>query len=166
MYNLKSEQLVKLPIKEVFSFFERPENLSLITPNWLSFEILSPEPLIMKSGAIFDYKIKIALFSNKWKTLITEYEPPYKFVDVQAKGPYKTWIHTHSFEETSEGTIVRDHVDYDLYGGFAGSIVNETFIKHSLKNIFNYRTKAINRLLSPINENNSFLNKNQPVIQY
>ena len=95
MYNLRMEQLIKLPIQKVFSFFEKPENLTLITPNWLSFKILSTEPLIMKNGAVFDYKIKIFLFSNKWRTLITSYAPPYKFVDSQVKGPYKTWIHSH-----------------------------------------------------------------------
>jgi ligand-binding SRPBCC domain-containing protein len=164
MYNLKSEQLINLPIEKVFSFFERPENLSLITPNWLKFEILTPEPLTMKSGAIFDYKIKIFIFPSSWKTLITDYNPPYKFVDVQAKGPYKKWIHTHTFEETKEGTIVRDNVDYDIYGGKLGALINEIYIKHSLRSIFNYRVKAIERHLSPKKLNSKF-EQNEPLIQ-
>ena len=64
MFNIKSEQKINLPIEKVFSFFERPENLSLITPSWLKFNIITPEPLTMKSGAIFDYKVVLFSFDK------------------------------------------------------------------------------------------------------
>ncbi|MBL1214612.1 MAG: SRPBCC family protein [Ignavibacteriae bacterium] len=165
MFNIKSEQIIKLPIEKVFSFFERPENLSLITPKWLKFNILTPEPLVMKSGAIFDYQIKIFGIPNRWKTLITDYDPPYKFVDEQAKGPYKKWIHTHTFEKIEGGTLVTDNVDYDLYGGAAAKIINEIYIKHSVKSIFTYRSKVLNEILTPELSDSLLVSENQVIVQ-
>ena len=36
------------------------------------------------------------------------------FVHQQLSGPYKSWIHTHWFEQTVDGTDVEDEVVYEL----------------------------------------------------
>ena len=59
MFTLKKTQIINAPIKEVFPFFENPENLEKITPTDLGFMIKTPKPLEMKEGAIFDYTIKL-----------------------------------------------------------------------------------------------------------
>lgn len=146
MYNLHREQIVNKPLDEVFAFFEKPENLEVITPPWMKFKIKTPLPLIMKIGAEFDYKIILLGIPLKWKTIITEYEPPYKFIDEQKKGPYKLWVHTHTFEAVGDKTKIIDSVDYNLSGGMLGGIINKIYISRNLKAIFDYRTVAIKKI--------------------
>ena len=87
VFKLKTKQFISKPLEEVFSFFSRPENLVEITPAKLHFKILTPSPVEMKQGAVIDYTIQLAKVPIHWRSLITTYEPPFKFVDEQIKGP-------------------------------------------------------------------------------
>lgn len=139
MFEFNQQQIINAPIEKVFSFFQQPENLSKTTPAWLNFKILTPLPLTMKEGAIFEYEIKLFGFRFLWKTLISKYKPLELFVDEQNKGPYKKWVHTHSFVEINGKVIMHDHISYDLFGGPLKYLLNKIFIKRSIKNIFKFR---------------------------
>lgn len=144
VHDLICEQLVSAGIEEVFAFFDRPENLAVITPPSLGFVVLTPSPITMKQGALIDYTVRgLPGLRMRWTTLISCYEPPFKFVDEQLKGPYSFWHHTHTFEETGEGTVIRDHVRYVLPFGPLGEIAHALFVKRQLEGIFAYRQKVI-----------------------
>ena len=97
VYSLHYKLKINRPIKEVFDFFSKPENLATITPKKLDFTILTPTPIKMMKGQIIDYTIRLIVFKIHWRTLITEYEPAYSFIDQQIKGPYNIWHHEHLF---------------------------------------------------------------------
>ncbi len=143
IYHLNREQLVKKPLDEVFKYFSKPENLARITPDALSFKILTPGPVIMKEGAIIDYTVSPFGVPLHWRTYISSYDPPRKFVDEQLSGPYKFWHHTHSFKATDDGTIIRDEVRYVLPFGTLGRIVHWLFVKNQIEKIFCFRAKII-----------------------
>lgn len=143
VYTLKRKQKVKRPLKEVFNFFDRPENLSKLTPDALGFKILTPPPIVMKEGALIDYTVKVMGINIHWRTLISTYDPPDKFVDEQLKGPYSFWHHTHRFKEIPEGTSIEDEVHYALPFGIIGRLVHSLFVKRQLKKIFDYRSRTI-----------------------
>jgi uncharacterized protein (TIGR01777 family) len=140
---LSREQLIRRPRAEVFEFFSRPENLSRVTPPKLGFEILTPSPIVMKEGALIDYQIHLLGAPVRWRTMITEFDPPRRFVDQQLTGPYSFWHHTHEFEETPEGTLVRDTVRYALPLGALGAAVAGSYVASDLEEIFRYRRKVI-----------------------
>lgn len=142
MFIFEQEQIINQPLSRLFRFFERPENLSKLTPHWLSFKITTKLPLEMKQGAEFEYTISLFGIPMKWKTLIAKYSPPNIFIDEQVKGPYKKWVHTHSFVEIKGRVIMKDRVEYDLYGGFLKYIIN-IIVGLSIKKIFNYRKISI-----------------------
>ncbi len=150
MFIFEQEQIINQPVSKIFSFFEKPENLSKLTPNWLRFNIKTKLPLGMKQGAEFEYTITIFGISMKWKTLISKYSPPNFFIDEQVKGPYKRWVHTHSFKEINGNVIIGDRVEYDLYGGFLKYIIN-IFVGLSVNKIFNYRKISIEKEFSDKN---------------
>ena len=140
LYTLNKEQVISKNISEVFDFFSKPENLSTITPPKMNFQILTPSPINMKKGALIDYTINIMFISMRWRTLITEYDPPYLFIDAQIKGPYSIWHHTHTFTKINEKeTLIKDIVLYSIPLGFIGRVVHWIYIKRDLEKIFSYR---------------------------
>lgn len=147
VYSLDQQQLVRRPLSEVFGFFSDPKNLERLTPPFLGFRIVTPTPIAMEPGALIDYRISLRGIPLRWRTLIESYEPGRSFVDVQLKGPYRLWRHTHEFEETAEGTQVRDHVEYALPLGPLGQLAHALIVKRDLEQIFAYRRQAIATLL-------------------
>jgi len=152
LYTLESNQFINKPIEEVFQFFSKPENLSVITPAKLGFKILSPNPIKMEVGRLIDYNIYLLGIPIHWRTLITDYEPPNMFVDQQIKGPYAMWHHTHTFHKVKGGVEIKDRVVYSIPFGFLGRLLNYLWIKRDLNNIFLHRKKVIDKLF----ENNDY----------
>ena len=83
----------------------------------------------MEEGAIFDYTIKLGLIKFPWKTLITRYDPPFVFQDIQTFGPYKKWEHTHEFIDMGDRTKIIDTIEYDLFPKFLSKSINRLFIR-------------------------------------
>ncbi|MBK8944359.1 MAG: SRPBCC family protein [Ignavibacteriae bacterium] len=139
MFKFSQTQIFNKTTGEIFPFFENPENLETITPEFLKFKIVTKKPLIMKVGAEFIYTIKLGFFKFPWKTLITKYEPNKAFVDEQTFGPYKKWIHTHFFEEVDGKTKMIDIIEYDLFISPLKNVINKFYVRKNIEKIFLFR---------------------------
>ena len=149
-YILEREQQIDRPIGEVFAFFSDAFNLERLTPRFLSFRILTKRPVRMEPGRLLDYKLSLFGVGFYWQTLIEEWEPEEYFIDVQLKGPYALWRHTHTFEKLDDRhTLMRDRVEYALPYGPFGRLAHWLFVRRSLKHIFDYRAEMTARLLEP-----------------
>lgn len=146
VYTLKRTQRFPYPVDQVFSFFQMPENLALITPAWLDFRILSPAPIVMRQGTLIDYTIRWLSFPIHWTTLVSGYDPPHRFVDEQIRGPYALWHHTHTFVEKEGWTEMTDEVRYALPMGFIGRLARAVVVRHQLDGIFDHRSRVIGQL--------------------
>lgn len=136
-----------LPREEVFAFFANAENLEQITPPELGFHILSGRPIVLREGALTDYKLRLRGIPMKWRMEISVWEPPYKFVDKQIRGPYTQWIHTHTFTEIGDNkTRIDDEVLYRLPFGALGDVFH-FLVKRELNYIFEFRQKAVRQIL-------------------
>ncbi len=143
---LEREQWVPRPIDEVFAFFADAHNLESITPPWLGFRILSSAPIVMQPGTEIRYQIRLRGLPLRWMTRIETWEPPRVFTDVQLRGPYKLWHHTHRFEPMNGGTQVRDTVRYSLPFGPLGRLVHAWVVRSDLEAIFDYRAARMAEL--------------------
>jgi ligand-binding SRPBCC domain-containing protein len=148
LYTLHRELWVPNPLPSVFDFFSRAENLQRITPPWMQFRILTPLPIIMKQGATIAYALRVRGIPLQWLTEIERWNPPYEFIDRQAKGPYKLWRHTHRFSEVEGGTSIVDLVDYALPFGALGRVLHRLQVARDLARIFDYRAQRVRALLS------------------
>jgi len=146
---LERRQRIDLPLDRAFEFYGDADNLERITPPWLDFVITTPKPIEMGAGTLLDYRLRLHWVPIRWQTRIVEWEAPRRFVDVQAKGPYSLWEHTHSFEaDGPEATIIADRVRYSIPFGPLGEIANRLFVQRDLRRIFDYRRDAVTRELS------------------
>jgi ligand-binding SRPBCC domain-containing protein len=143
------EMLAPLSVRDTFSVFEDPYNLARITPPWLHFKILTAN-LKMRKGAEIDYSLAWMRLPMRWKTGITEYEPPFLFVDEMTKGPYSLWRHRHTFRPSEQGTIVTDRVEYALPLGPLGEIAHQVLIRRQIKEIFLYRQRILDGIFAEI----------------
>lgn len=146
---LEREQLVPRPRAEVFAFFADAHNLERITPATLRFRILTPPPIAMGPGTLIDYRLSLLGVPFRWRTRIDVYRPGERFVDVQLVGPYRRWVHLHTFEDAAGGTLVRDRVEYQLPLGPLGELARALFVRRQLEAIFDHRREAIARRFPP-----------------
>jgi ligand-binding SRPBCC domain-containing protein len=140
IHELRNEILLPRPVQEVFQFFADPANLDSITPAWLNFRMVRAGPIEMRVGTLLDYKLRIRGFPVRWRSRITAWEPPCRFVDEQIRGPYRLWIHEHNFESRDEGTLVRDHVRYAVPFDW---ILHEFVVRPDVERIFAYRAERL-----------------------
>ena len=140
MGRLSASVVVPRPQAEVFAFFAEAGNLQRITPPWVDFRIVTAAPIAMQPGALIDYRLRIRGVPIGWRSEITTWDPPHRFVDEQRKGPYRRWVHTHSFRTLPEGTLVEDDVAFHAWGG---RMVERLFVARDVAAIFRYRQQAI-----------------------
>ena len=144
------DRTVVLPahIADVFAFFQDPRNLADITPGWMGFDITHVDDGEMHDGFKIAYRIKWMGVSLRWVSRIKGYHPPHGFLDVQTSGPYKTWRHQHTFEETASGTIMCDLVRYELPFGILGDAAHCLVVGRQLRRIFDYRARRVAKLFA------------------
>lgn len=149
LYTLSRQQWVNRPLDNVFPFFERPENLALITPPSLDFRLLTPSPVQMKQGRIIDYTIRVLGARVRWRSIISMYRPPHLFVDEQLIGPYSFWHHTHRFQDEGKGTRLLDKIRYalpTLLPDVLADLIHRWHVSPTLDQIFDYRRDKFQRL--------------------
>jgi ligand-binding SRPBCC domain-containing protein len=140
------DQWIPRPIEQVFAFFADASHLEAITPPWLGFRILSPGPIAMHAGTLIAYRLRWRGLPLRWVTEIEEWELPIRFVDVQRRGPYALWHHTHSFEAHAGGTRMWDRVRYVLPLGPLGVWVHRLAVCNDVEAIFTYRATRVNEI--------------------
>jgi len=136
--HLERDLWLPRPRAEVFEFFSNAANLEVLTPPWLHFHILNPS-LAIGQGVQIDYRLRIHGVPLTWRSEISRWDPPSSFVDEQRKGPYRRWIHTHTFLDERGGTRVGDSVEFEVpFGWLVGG-----FVMRDVNRIFAFRQQAL-----------------------
>jgi ligand-binding SRPBCC domain-containing protein len=133
--------------EQVFPFFADARNLEAITPPLLRFRVVTPDPIEMRVGTLIQYRLRLHGLPLSWLTSIQAWEPPHRFVDVQIRGPYALWHHTHTFTPTAEGTVIRDTVRYAIGFGPLGELADRLLVQRDLRAIFDFRAQQVHRML-------------------
>jgi ligand-binding SRPBCC domain-containing protein len=135
--------------EEVFPFFADARNLEAITPPLLRFRVLTPGPIEMQVGTHIQYRLRLRGVPVNWHTTIQAWDPPHRFVDVQVRGPYALWHHTHTLAaHPAGGTVMEDVVRYAIGFGPLGALAHRLVVRRDLEAIFAFREQAVLSALS------------------
>jgi ligand-binding SRPBCC domain-containing protein len=149
MYQLKRTQFIKADIQTCWDFFSSPDNLKVITPPYMGFEVKTEVPAKMYEGLMISYIVRPLLgIPMSWITEIKTVKENQFFVDEQRKGPYTIWHHEHHFKEVEGGVEMTDIVSYVIPLGILGKIAHPFIVKKKLEEIFAYRFKKVDEIFN------------------
>jgi ligand-binding SRPBCC domain-containing protein len=140
IFKLKYSQKLPISLNEAWDFLSSPNNLELITPKSMDFNITDWDRKKAYPGQIIRYTVKPILgIKINWVTEITHVRGKEYFVDEQRFGPYTFWHHKHFIKEIEGGVIMEDVIHYKPPFGFVGVLLNFLFINSKLNSIFKHR---------------------------
>lgn len=140
MFILESSQWLPRPPEEIFPLYSDAFRLEELTPPLLRFRVVTPPPIEMRAGAEIEYRLRLHGIPMAWRSRITAWEPPHRFIDEQIRGPYRRWVHEHTFTPRDGGTLVLDMVEYDMLGGW---LADRLLVRRDLRRIFDYRQQRL-----------------------
>ena len=144
IYTLHKKLKLPITLDEAWFFLSNPKNLKIITPDYMSFNIVSTIDRPLYTGQIIQYIVTPLLgIKTKWVSEITHIEEKKYFVDEQMYGPYALWHHKHFIKEVEGGVEMEDIIDYKVPLGILGQLVHPILVKPKLEEIFSYRQKKL-----------------------
>ena len=144
IYTFHRKQQLPITLDQAWDFLSNPKNLKVITPDYMSFNIISTIDRPLYTGQIIQYIVTPLLgIKTKWVSEITHIEHKKYFVDEQMYGPYALWHHKHFIKEIDGGVEMEDIIDYKVPLGFLGQLVHPFLVQPKLEEIFAYRQKKL-----------------------
>jgi len=114
-----------------------------LTPVWRTPQLLTPSPIRMRAGTVLDYRIRWLGLPLGLRMFVREWDPPFRFLDVQVRGPYARWEHRHLFLEESGGTRVEDRLVYRLPLGPLGRLAHLALIGRQFERTWRERAAVL-----------------------
>jgi ligand-binding SRPBCC domain-containing protein len=142
--------ILPAPLPRLFEFFSEPGNLARITPPATRFRVVDGPQRRLREGDVIDYQLRVFGIPIRWRSRIDAWRENEMFADVQVRGPYKAWRHTHTFREVDGGVAMHDVVEYELPFGLLGRLVAGWLVRRELEKIFEYRGQAVISALTDV----------------
>jgi ligand-binding SRPBCC domain-containing protein len=138
---------------EVFGFFADPKNLVTLHPEWARPTWLVEPPSRLDVGTVLDFSVAVAGFGVRWRVMVREFDPPFRFVDAQLWGPFARWEHRHRFLDEpprgggeASGTWVEDRVTYRLPLGLVGRVAHALGAGRRIAGLFDHRDRRLREI--------------------
>lgn len=100
-------------LTELYDWHSRPGALDRLIPPWERTTVVARSGGIDPGGRV-TMRMHAGPVPYLWRAHHIENQPGVYFRDIQASGPFKRWVHTHSFAATPDGAQLEDHIDYAL----------------------------------------------------
>lgn len=137
MLHFQHEFQVKAPVEQVAEFHRDTTTLKLLNPPPLFVQFNSLEPL--SEGSVADFTIWFGPLPINWVAVHSDVNPMEGFTDTQLKGPFKTWVHRHTFRRLDQDTCeVKDEIQAEPGEGIFRGLLSR-LMWFNLPLLFAYR---------------------------
>lgn len=138
MPSFTAASLFPCSARELYDWHSRSGALERLIPPWENTRVLSRTGGLDPGGRVV-LEMHAGPVPYQWQAHHIENIPGEMFRDIQERGPFARWTHTHRFTDTPDGARLEDHIEYALPGqqllpGFSATLVDRT-----LERVFRYR---------------------------
>ncbi|HQR47120.1 MAG TPA: SRPBCC family protein [Thermoanaerobaculia bacterium] len=131
--------------QDLFEFHRSPLALERLSPPSKKLKVVEC-PKSMRGGARVVLSVRQYGIPLTWVSLITDWDPPHRFSDVQEKGPFARWKHQHLFRD---GLLI-DRIDYEVpLRRLGGRLVDVLLVRPDLVRMFRHRHAVTAAALRP-----------------
>ncbi|WP_163340475.1 TIGR01777 family oxidoreductase [Desulfopila sp. IMCC35008] len=128
--------------RELYDYHARPGALERLLPPWERNTLIRRVGSIKPGGKVL-LKIHIGPIPLLWEAHHIEDVPGVRFKDIQHRGPFSQFSHTHSFSNTEAGCKLDDHINFSLPGQALLPPIVATQIRKKLQRSFEYRQHVL-----------------------
>lgn len=153
--------LLPCNVNTLFEYHTQKGVLERLTPAWSKLHLISQKGGI-NNDAITIFRINFGPIGLKLISKHYGYIYNKQFQDEMIKGPFKKWIHTHSFIHQRENqSIMEDKIEYIPKFDILVSKILQKKIENYLNQLFIYRHRI---LLDDINLKNAIIRKRKKIL--
>lgn len=129
--------------EELFQWHERIGAFDRMVPPWMHLDMISRNGTI-HNGDEVSLRMHFGPFSLDFKFLHQNYIANSQFQDVQIKGPFSYYAHTHRFEAVEDNkSKITDIIQYKLPLASLSHFATKHFIEDRLNRLFTYRHRTL-----------------------
>jgi uncharacterized protein (TIGR01777 family) len=126
-------------VEDVFEYHRREGALERLIPPWSSLRVIKKD-IDLKDASIVILRLNVGPIGIRWIAQHSGYIQNRQFQDKMIKGPFRYWLHTHSFVPNEhDNCIMEDRIDYSLPFGIAGIDLFNNIVRKNLSQLFYYR---------------------------
>jgi hypothetical protein len=151
---LERRLVIDRPRPDVFAFFADAGRVRQLTPPWVRLEHVRG-PVQLTAGAVVDYRMLLFGLPLAWRGFVREFDPPFRYLEVQLRGPFARWEHRHRFLARGAATLMEDRLVYRLPFGWAGHAAHVALVARMMRAAWTYRTERIEALVGPVSPGES-----------
>ncbi len=134
---------IEVPVDALFDWHAREGAIQRLTPPWAPMKLVSRKGRGIDEGVEVAFDMKIMGFPCRWEAEHVAYEKNVGFKDVQRRGPFGAWEHSHCFRSDGDNrSVMEDRIRFRLPFGFL-SLPFYGYAKKELKRMFAYRHRVL-----------------------
>ncbi len=148
-YDMKDHVYVKqtkinVPVETLFRWHTENDAVLRLTPPWVRLEPVHRSGDGIGKGVTVQFRLRVLGMPLTWESEHVQYRENNLFTDVQTKGPFTKWEHTHRFIPMADGdsTTMEDSIVFKLPFGLLSRPFYGIFRK-KLERIFTYRHRVL-----------------------
>ncbi|MCL2458025.1 MAG: TIGR01777 family oxidoreductase [Desulfobulbus sp.] len=124
--------------EELYQWHSRPGALDRLVPPWEPTRVVTREGGLDPGGRVV-MAMRAGPFPFHWHARHVENIPGVMFRDIQERGPFARWTHTHRFADTQDCARLEDQIDFALPGQALLPGCAVRMVERTLDRIFRYR---------------------------
>ena len=143
MATIYLQTLIKAPIERVFDLSRSIDLHKLSTAKTNEQAVAGITKGLIGYNETVTWQARHLFKTRIFVTKITQMESPVFFEDAMQKGDFKSFRHEHHFEQTTNGTTMKDVLEFYSPFGWLGKMVDVCFMKNYLKTFLIERNTLI-----------------------
>ncbi len=133
---------IPAPADEVFQWHVRPGAFRRLTPPWERIRLVDAGNGVAE-GSRAEIEMSLGPFRKRWTAEHRDIVPGQQFRDIQVRGPFAHWQHTHTISpDGTDASWLEDRIEFAPPWGAIGWSLGIPWIHRKLRATFDYRHRT------------------------